>query len=391
MKNKILVFSAFAALLVIGTIIGCTGTGGSLFPGGGGSKTTKKLLLVDFSNSRSLIFDLPVSTHGNASVVLGQPDFNGNTCSTTATGQCDPNDGDEDPSGNIWIADYDNSRILEYKPPFSNGMAASVVIGQADFISSTCAVGPAALCFPANVAFDSSGNLWVDDWDNSRILQFKPPFSNGMSATLVLGQTDLNSNNCAFPATASSLCDPWQGLVFDSQGNLWVSDSDNCRILRYSPPFSTGMAATLVIGQAGFTSSACGAASSTSIGAFGGMAFDKDGNLWAVDGDNNRVLEFVPPFTNGMAASKAVGQADLTSSGCGTTASTLCRPYDVSFDSDGNMYTAEFGNDRVLVFAPPFSTGMSATKVLGQADFTSTGGTTGANGLSGPEGVTPIP
>ncbi len=66
-------------------------------------------------------------------------------------------------------------------------------------------------------------------------------------------------------------------------------------------------------------------------------------------------------------------------------------PYDIAFDSVGNLYVTDTSNARVLVFTPPFSTGMAASKVLGQADLNSgannQGGTLNANTLNYPSGV----
>ncbi len=50
-KHTLLVFSAFATLLVVATIIGCTGTGGILFPGGGGLPLFPPRFLVVFNES----------------------------------------------------------------------------------------------------------------------------------------------------------------------------------------------------------------------------------------------------------------------------------------------------------------------------------------------------
>ena len=52
------------------------------------------------------------------------------------------------------------------------------------------------------------------------------------------------------PATTSTGLDTPNGLAFDSSGNLWVADSSNNRVLEYKAPFTTGEAASLVLGPA---------------------------------------------------------------------------------------------------------------------------------------------
>jgi hypothetical protein len=89
------------------------------------------------------------------------------------------------------------------------------------------------------------------------------------------------------------------GVAFDSEGNLWTSS--NNRVLEFRPPFSTGMQPSLEIGQPDFTSTAW-------VGGLGGLnapghpAFDSAGNLWIPDSGNNRVLEFASshPTSGGL-------------------------------------------------------------------------------------------
>ena len=389
MQKNGLFISLVLLCVLAAALIGCsTGDLANILGGGGGNLTTARLLVTDYGNSRSLIWNLPLTNNAPAAVVLGEPDMTSSAGGTTASLMDSPNDGTIDPSGNIWIADYGNNRVLEFKPPFSNGMAASVVLGQPDFTSSGCATSATTMCNPANVAADAAGNIFVLDWENNRVLEFKPPFSNGMAASVVIGQVDMNSSNCS--TTANGLCDPWQGLAMDKNGNLWVGDRGHHRALRYSPPFTTNMNATVVMGQPDFTSSASGTSATLNNGLSGVAVDPVTGNLFAVDASDNRVLMFPAPFTNGEAATVVFGQPDFVSSGSGTSATTMSSVYDVSLDSNGNLYVAESGNSRVTMFAPPFSSGMAATKVICQPDLNTSSTGTSSTVCSGIEGVTAI-
>jgi hypothetical protein len=62
---------------------------------------------------------------------------------------------------------------------FTDGQSASLVIGQKDFTSSSVGLSQSGLSGPNYAVIDSSGNLWVGDYLNSRVLEFKPPFSIG--------------------------------------------------------------------------------------------------------------------------------------------------------------------------------------------------------------------
>ena len=82
---------------------------------------------------------------------------------------------------------------------------------------------------------------------NTRVLIFAPPFSNGMVANLVIGQTDFAHNGGAMSQTG--LKDP-VGLGFDSVGNMWVADIKNNGGLMF--PGSTGLSRFLLELQAGW-------------------------------------------------------------------------------------------------------------------------------------------
>ena len=95
---------------------------------------------------------------------------------------------------NLWVVDTGNSRVLEYKTPFSTGEAASLVIGQSSFTSSDFAdTNSTGLSYPTGLAFDSGGNLWVADQGNDRVLEYKAPFSTHEAASLVIGQPSFTS------------------------------------------------------------------------------------------------------------------------------------------------------------------------------------------------------
>ena len=257
-----------------------------------------------------------------ASLVIGQTDFTHNVSVASQTNFNGPSGLVFDASGNLWVADQQNNRVLIFEPPFSNGKAASLVIGQVDFVSSGISTTQTGLNGPFGLGFDSSGNLWVSDSGNNRVLMFKPPFSTGMAASLVIGQTDFVSHVSA--TTQTGLNGPF-GLGFDSSGNLWVADAFNNRVLMFKPPFSNGKAASLVIGQTDFVSSGS-ATTQTGLSEPSGLVFDASGGLWVADAFNDRVLMFKSPFSNGKAASLVIGQVDFVSGGIATTQTGLKCP-----------------------------------------------------------------
>jgi sugar lactone lactonase YvrE len=347
------------------------------------------MFVSDSSNQRVLEYLPPFTTAMNASVVFGQPDFISSGQNLTQRGMGNPESVALDGSGDLWSADFDFSRVLEFEPQFTNGMKASTVGGEPDFVTSSGNGGGSATQSnlsggATGVAFDGACNLWVSDFNNNRVLQYIPTFVNGMNANLVIGQSDFVSSGSN--TTANGLAGP-QFITFDSSGNLWVADYENNRVLEFKPTFKTNESASLVIGQTDFISGGSNTSQNGLANPFG-VAFDSSGNLWVADSGNNRVLKFPQPLSSGMNASVVIGQTDFVSGGPGSGAAGLSGPSSVAFDSAGNLYVVDPNNNRVLIFHPPLVTGMSASVAIGQPDLTSTDPATTAAGLQGPLGVT---
>ncbi len=396
--------------------------------------SNNNLYVADFDNNRELEYNTPLtatviagSGDTTADSVFGQDDsFTANACNlggATASAEtlCNPIRSAVDSSNNFYLADYSNHRVLKYNeganPPSNN--VANLELGQPDFLhSSPNIVDPSAFNNPENVAVDRLNHLYVSDMNNSRVLGFAnaSSFLNGASATIVIGQPDFFSLACNNGGVnAATLCNP-AGVAVDNANNLYVSDYANHRVLIYFTPFTkTSIAgsgdsiADLVLGQgSNFFSNACnhgGAPNAETLCNPDGLKLDRAGNLWVADDSNHRVLEYYSPLFN-TAANFVIGQADFFHNSCNrggaVTASTLCNPAGVASDSTGNIYVADFNNNRVLVYKSPlFANGVPgsgdavADLEFGQGngsgtDFThSTCNSTGvnANGLCNPNDV----
>ena len=225
---------------------------------------------------------------------------------------------------------------------FTNGQAADLVIGQPDFLTSFCngasgAVSAGSLCAPAGVAVDGSGNLYVADTNNNRVLEYTNPFAAckgvfpcvGGAANEVLGQdgsfTTPDCNNGG--VSANSLCDP-VGVAVDGSGNLWVADQGNSRVLEYNTPL-TNTTANTVFGQDGsFTTAGCNhdtsGGNSTAIDLCSpeGVALDGAGNLYVADTENNRALEYNQPLANPSPTPTATATATATPTATATATAT---------------------------------------------------------------------
>jgi sugar lactone lactonase YvrE len=354
--------------------------------------------VADRANNRVLEYVPPFRTNMSASLVLGQSSFTSSAGATNRSGFDQPSGVAFDPAGDLWVADSANDRVVEYVPPFHNGMNASLVIGEPNFNTSAFSTANAStLDFPELPVFSPSGDLFVSDYDSNRVVEFTPPFTDGEKGSVFLGQ--FNSTTTAPRLEPYGLEHP-VGLAVSSSGNLWVTDTRHDRLLEFAPPFVTNESASLVLGQTNFTSDISGkngAAnlwfSGPSSNGMGGVAVDRRGDVWAADFDNNRLVEYVPPLSDDMNASVVLGQPAFGSSTSGTSATGESGPRGIAFDAQGDLFEAEYFNDRVLEYVPTHFTvqflegGLSnATNWSVTFDGTTLSSTTGTIAFSEPNG-----
>ena len=264
---------------------------------------------------------------------------------------------------------------------------------------ATLAYGPASPppgvdCFSGGpMALDlAHDRIFLCDSANNRVLVYDfRGGAPGPAPIAVLGQPDTQSvamnatgeptpNGCglAFP----------NGIAYDAERDgLWVSDFLNNRILFFDTHvLKSFMPADCVIGQGGFgqAEARCG---SRGLAGPAGLALSADANrLFVADSLNHRVLIFAVDKLSHLSAAIAVlGQEDFLECEPGTTAATFRVPSGVAVDGNNQLYVADTGNHRVLVFdGNAVFNGASAYLVFGQEDFNSAADASGGEGLSAP-------
>ena len=174
------------------------------------------------------------------------------------------------------------------------------------------------------MAVGDGGDLYVPDSYNNRVLRFDSPFDNDKIADEVWGQLDFTGINCnrgKRPPTAETLCfhsptnhyrTAWygSGVEVGPEGSLWVADSGNHRVLRFPVDPSNGgigKRSDLVLGQSTFTTASHGRGTNQ-MDSPSALRFGPQGRLYVADTGNNRVLVFEPPFESGMDATGAFGE-----------------------------------------------------------------------------------
>ena len=232
------------------------------------------------------------------------------------------------------------------------------------------------------MALDRQGNLYVTDSDNDRVVVYPTPLATHEAAIYVIGQPDFVHSGPNAGGLASGLDNPF-GLTLDGQDDLFVADSNNNRVLEYNDPLHNDFAPDHVFGQPSFITNT---ANIGGLGAAGldsptSAALDANGDLYVADTNNNRVLEYSHPLSN-QTADHVFGQPDFIHKGNnqgGLGAASLHNPASVTVDSLGNLYIADFLNNRVLEYDVPLAhdlpalAGLSpATVAAGSPDFTLT-------------------
>ena len=292
-----------------------------------------------------------------------------------------------DAGGNLYISDGANNRVLYYP---AGGTTPTRVYGQNGSFTSSASnnggISASSLRSPQGIALDSSGNVYISDEYNSRVL-FYP--SGSTTATRVYGQPDFTTGGVNTGGISANSLNLPMGIALDSGGNLYVADYGNSRVLFYPAGSTT---ATQVYGQGGsFTSNAVnnGGITANSLNQAQAVALDSSGDLYVADLFNNRVL-FYP--ANSTTATQVYGQAGSFTTGDanagGVSANSLNSPSALTIDGNGGLYVADRSNNRVLYY--PFGSN-TASRVYGQSgSFTGTAQNSGgvsANSLSQPWGV----
>ncbi|CAF0954319.1 unnamed protein product, partial [Didymodactylos carnosus] len=134
------------------------------------------------------------------------------------------------------------------------------------------------LSHPNSVYYDSvTGNLYVADTNNNRIMKFPPGSTKSSNGTVVAG------NNTAGNAT-NQLNGP-RDVIVDKSGNIYIADGSNNRIQRWLPSATSGD--TILGSPSGMTGKTADLLSGPET-----LRFSSNNSLFVVDRNNNRVQVF---------------------------------------------------------------------------------------------------
>jgi len=212
-----------------------------------------------------------------------------------------------DSNGNMWFADYGDSRV-------------TVLSGSGAAVSGAGGWGGTSLALPVALAVDGSHNAWVANQAGE--LPITKISADG---------TEVSDFDCH--------CNGASGIAVDQRGNVWVANYYGNSISEVNG------CGTLVLD----------AATGGGIYHPQGIAVDGAGTIWVANYLGDSVSEL-----NG-ASSAAPGTFASSASGFGSDAGLL-KPYGLAIDASGSVWVTNSGNNSLTQFigiAAPVKTPMA--------------------------------
>src|SRR5271165_740139 len=270
-------------------------------------------------------------------------------------------------AGNLYIADTENQRIRIVLNGTITTIAGNGGFGYAG--DGGAALG-AQLNNPTNVAFDSTGNFYIADTDNSVIREVSTDGTITTVAGIVCSQTQTTFCGPGYlgdgaQAAAAQLDIPL-GVAADSAGNVYISDTGN-NVLRKVT--ASGIISTI--------------ATNLRLQHPAGLAMDGAGNLYIADTNNNRIMKLAP--TGAIALVAGNGAAGYSGDGGPAAKAQLSFPTGVAVDGAGNIYIADKTNSRIRKVTTDGN--INTIAGIGQALYYGDGGPATDAGLSFPSSV----
>ena len=239
-----------------------------------------------------------------------------------------------DPVGDVIIGDYYNYRVRKIG---TNGNISTLAgNGLNDYHGDGGPATASQLVQPQAVAVDSSGNLYIADTFGNTVRKVTP---DGTTTTFAGTGVPGYSGDGGL-ATAAQLNRP-RGIVVDSTGNVYISDTDNHVIREVTT--NGNINAFAGTGVAGYSGDGA-APYLAKLNAPCGLAMDSSGNLYIADLANNVIREISSSIIDTIAGAFNAG---YFGDGSTATSALLNSPTSVALDSAGNLYIADYYNHAI--------------------------------------------
>jgi sugar lactone lactonase YvrE len=193
------------------------------------------------------------------------------------------------------------------------------------------------------IAIDPSDVIYVSQRNDPCCPQFVAAIDSGLRFRLIAGSFVGKAGYAGDggPAAGAKLNQPF-GIALDSSGGVYIADSRNnvIRQVRRDGTIDT----VAGNGQRGYSGDG-GDPKLAELFAPVGVAISPDGSLFIADTNNHRVRKL--DHGGNIVAFAGSGRAAFGGDGGPATAADLNLPTGLAFDSAGNVYIADSGNNRV--------------------------------------------
>ena len=219
----------------------------------------------------------------------------------------------------IYVSNLITSTITSY-PLTANGNASP---------AATLSATNGSLDRPVGESFDTRGDLWVTNGNPNvnTVVEYTPS---------QLEATGSPTPAVTISASSGSLNVPY-GLAFDASGDLWVTNVGGNTLVEYTPSQLAASGAP--------TPAVTISASSGSLDAPYGLAFEAGGDLWVTNVGGNTLVEYTP---SQLEATGSPTPAVTVSASSGS----IDYPYGLAFDASGDLWVTNGIVSTVIEYTP---------------------------------------
>ncbi|CAF1418162.1 unnamed protein product [Adineta steineri] len=260
-----------------------------------------------------------------------------------------------DKKKNIFIADYANHRIVEWKYNAKEGQIIAggnkqgnrmnqlnrptdLIVNQQNYSIIIADFGNKRVVQWLNqkqqilidnidcsrLAIDKYGFLYVSDDRKSEVRRWKMGKYNNEGVIVAGGNGEGDQfNQLALPSF----------IFVDEDQSVYVSDRYNHRVMKWRKDAKEGIVVAGGNGQG---------KNLNQLSYPAGVVVDDLGQIYVADGENHRIMRW--------CEGKEKGEIIIGGNGKGSKSNQLNGPIGLSFDDEGNLYVADWGNDRVAKF-----------------------------------------
>ena len=240
--------------------------------------------------------------------------------------------------GNLYIPDVCNNRIRKINL-VTDTITTYAGNGVQGFETDDSLATKAQLWYPAGITFDNTGNLVFSEI-GGRVYKINDA---NIMIRVAGGDSLAGYGGDGGPATNAQFNHPVD-IAYDKVGNLYISDLDNY-VVRKVDTFGIITVFAGTVGVFGYHG-ANGSATSAELGFPEGIIVDGLDNVFFSDEANNVVWR-IDHDTHIISIVAGNGTGGFSGDSSLATNAQLGQPTGLAFDSEGNLYIADLGNNRI--------------------------------------------